>query len=70
MRSRLGKDLYPYWTIVGSHDLKVFCGIDWAEQHHDVALVNDQGQLVAKKRITETVDGFAELVEMLAAAGD
>jgi transposase len=50
--------------------LKVFCGIDWAEQHHDVALVDEQGQLVAKKRITETVDGFAELVEMLAAAGD
>lgn len=50
--------------------MKVFCGIDWAEQHHDVALIDERGQLLAKKRITETVDGFAELLEMLAAAGD
>jgi hypothetical protein len=24
----------------------VTCGIDWAERHHDVALVDEQGQLV------------------------
>jgi hypothetical protein len=28
--------------------MKVFCGIDWAENHHDVALVDERGQLVAK----------------------
>jgi transposase len=48
----------------------LFCGIDWAESHHDVAIIDSGGQLVAKKRITDDPTGFAELVEMLTAAGD
>jgi transposase len=35
-----------------------------------VALVDQDGNLVAKKRIHETVEGFAQLVDMLASAGD
>lgn len=50
--------------------MAVYCGIDWAEGHHDIALVNDDGQLIAKRRINETLDGVAELTAMLAAAGD
>jgi len=50
--------------------MAVFCGIDWAEAHHDIALVDDEGTLVAKRRIEERVDGVAELAAMLAAAGD
>ena len=49
---------------------KVFCGIDWAEKHHDVALVDADGNLVAKRRIADSVAGFAELTAMLADAGD
>jgi hypothetical protein len=29
----------------------VYCGIDWAEGHHDIALVDGDGTLVAKRRI-------------------
>jgi transposase len=47
-----------------------YCGIDWAEGHHDIALVSDDGALVAKRRIAESTDGFAELTALLAAAGD
>jgi transposase len=47
----------------------LFCGVDWAA-HHDVAIIDDGGQLVAKKRITDDLNGFAELIEMLTAAGD
>jgi transposase len=50
--------------------LKVTCGIDWAEKHHDIALVDDNGALVAKARITESVEGFQTLLTMLADAGD
>ncbi|MFD4198789.1 IS110 family RNA-guided transposase [Amycolatopsis thermoflava] len=50
--------------------MKVFCGIDWAERHHDVALVDAEGKLVAKRRIAESADGFTELMAMLADAGD
>jgi transposase len=49
---------------------KVYCGIDWAENHHDVALVDADGNLVAKRRIADSVAGFAELTAMLADAGD
>src|SRR5215472_8922766 len=47
-----------------------YCGIDWAEGHHDIALIDGDGKLVAKRRIAESIDGFAELTAMLAAAGD
>ena len=50
--------------------MKITCGIDWAETHHDIALVDDNGGLVAKRRITESVEGFNELLTMLAEAGD
>jgi hypothetical protein len=48
----------------------VYCGIDWAEGHHDIALVDGDGRLIAKRRISETPDGIAELTAMLGAAGD
>ena len=47
-----------------------FCGIDWAETHHNVAIIDDSGLLVAKKRIGDDPAGFAELIELLAEAGD
>ena len=50
--------------------MSVYCGIDWSKRHHDVALIDDAGQLVARKRIGETVEGLIELTDMLAAAGD
>ncbi len=34
---------------------KVMYGIDWAEGHHDIALVDQNGDLVAKRRIEESV---------------
>jgi hypothetical protein len=46
----------------------VTCGIGWAQDHHDIA--NTDGRLVAKRRIPESVAGFAELTAMLADAGD
>ncbi|MDH2429679.1 IS110 family transposase [Sphaerisporangium sp. TRM90804] len=48
----------------------VFCGIDWAEHHHDVALVDDSGKVIAQRRITESVQGYQQLLDMLAQAGD
>ena len=50
--------------------MQLFCGIDWAEAHHDVAIINDDGELVTKKRIPDDPAGFTQLVEMLAEAGD
>ena len=49
---------------------KVTCGIDWAEGHHDIAVVDQNGDLVAKRRIEESVQGFAELTTLMAEVGD
>jgi transposase len=50
--------------------LTITCGIDWAENHHDVALVDEAGKLVAKRRIGDDVQGYRQLLELLAGAGD
>lgn len=45
--------------------MRVYCGIDWAEHHHDVALVDRHGELLARRRIGDDIGGFAELCELL-----
>jgi transposase len=50
--------------------MAVYCGIDWAEEHHDVALVDDAGTVITRLRITDDATGYRQLVELLADAGD
>ncbi|MFD8217590.1 IS110 family transposase [Streptomyces sp. NPDC059697] len=44
--------------------------IDWAENHHDVALVDDTGHLLAKRRVTDDAAGYQLLLDLLAEHGD
>jgi transposase len=44
----------------------IFVGIDWAEAHHDVCVLDDQGELLAKGRIPDGVDGVGRLHAMVA----
>ncbi|MFD5057097.1 IS110 family transposase [Streptomyces sp. NPDC058394] len=48
----------------------IYCGIDWAERTHDVALVDDTGQLLAKRHITDDAAGYKILLDLLAEHGD
>lgn len=48
----------------------IYCGIDWAETHHDVALVEASGQLLAKRRISDDAAGYQILLDLLAEHGD
>ncbi len=41
----------------------IYCGIDWAERAHDVALVDDAGTLVAKRHITDDAAGYKVLLD-------
>jgi transposase len=50
--------------------LTITCGIDWAENHHDVALVDEAGKLVAKRRISDDMAGYQQLLDLLGDAGD
>ncbi|MEF3119499.1 IS110 family transposase [Streptomyces chrestomyceticus] len=47
-----------------------YCGGDWAETHYDVALVNDAGDLLAKRRIMDDTEGYQILVDLFADHGD
>jgi len=48
--------------------VKIYCGIDWAEAHHDVAVIDDTGRRLSKTRITDDLPGFAALCQLLADA--
>ena len=39
--------------------MDVYCGIDWAEDHHDIALVDRDGKLLARCRISDDAAGLA-----------
>jgi transposase len=50
--------------------MDVYCGIDWAEDHHDIALVDRDGRLLARRRISDDAAGLAQLLALLAEHGD
>ena len=54
----------------GKSHMRVFCGIDWADDHHDVAVVDADATVVARRRIADNAIGFAELLAVLAEHGD
>ena len=44
----------------------IFVGVDWAEAHHDVCVLDGEGQVLGKRRITEGVTGLADLHALVA----
>ncbi len=44
----------------------LFIGDDWAEDHHDVELVDDDGQVLARRRLPEGIGGIAGLHALIA----
>jgi transposase len=46
--------------------MQMWCGIDWAEHHHDVAIIDETGQVRARLRIADDAAGFGQLLELLA----
>ncbi len=37
--------------------MSITCGIDWAEAHHDVAVLGDSGKVLERRRIDTGVPG-------------
>jgi transposase len=50
--------------------MEIYCGIDWAEDHHDIAIVDRDGKLLARRRISDDPAGLAGLLDLLAEHGD
>jgi hypothetical protein len=45
----------------------IFVGDDWAEQHHDVYLMDEAGRRLASRRLPEGLAGIRQLHELIAA---
>jgi hypothetical protein len=45
--------------------VRLFVGDDWAEDHHDVELMDAAGRVLAKRRLPEGVAGMARLHELV-----
>jgi transposase len=48
----------------------VFVGIDWAEAHHDVCLLDEAGSVLAKRRLPDGLEGVRQLHVLLAGRAD
>jgi transposase len=44
----------------------IFVGVDWAEAHHDVCVLDEEGVVLGRRRIAAGVSGLADLQGLLA----
>jgi len=45
--------------------MRLFVGDDWAEDHHDVELMDARGRVLARARLPEGVAGMTRLHELI-----
>jgi hypothetical protein len=45
--------------------MDLYCGIDWATAHHDVAVVDADGRVVARGRVGNDAAAFAQVVDVV-----
>ena len=50
--------------------MMIFVGVDWAETHHDICVINESGSVLAKRKIPDSFAGVRTLHEMLAPYAD
>jgi transposase len=46
----------------------LFVGVDWAEDHHDVCVMDPDGRVMAKGRVTNDLAGIAKVHDLIAGA--
>lgn len=44
----------------------IYVGVDWAEDHHDICVMDSDGAVLAKRRIPDSVSGVGELHALVA----
>jgi hypothetical protein len=44
----------------------IYVGVDWAEAHHDLCVLDEHGQVLSKRRIPDSLEGVRELTELVA----
>jgi transposase len=48
----------------------LFVGVDWAEDHHDVCVMSEDGMVVGKRRVPDSVAGIGDLHGLVAEHAD
>jgi hypothetical protein len=48
----------------------IFVGVDWAEVHHDICVLDETGTVLARKRIPDSFEGVRAFHELLAPLAD
>ena len=46
--------------------MRLFVGDDWAEDHHDIEVMDEAGKVLARRRLPEGAAGMAQLHELAA----
>ena len=45
--------------------MRLLVGDDWAQDHHDIEVMDEAGQVLARKRVPEGVAGLAQLHDLI-----
>jgi transposase len=45
----------------------LFVGDDWAEGHHDIEIIDDQGKVLVRRRLPEGLEGVTRMHSLIAA---
>ncbi len=48
----------------------VFLGVDWAEEHHDVCLLDEQGKVLGRARVANSLEGVSRIHALVADYAD
>lgn len=48
--------------------MELFVGVDWAEEHHDVCVMDSDGRVRAKGRVSNDLTGIAKIHDLIAGA--
>src|SRR5499427_4745915 len=51
----------------GHANWEIFAGVGWAEAHHDVCVMSEDGQVLEQRRVSHSVAGIGELHALIAA---
>ena len=44
----------------------IYVGVDWAEAHHDICVLDELGEVLGRRRIADSLQGVRELTELVA----
>ncbi len=48
----------------------VFLGVDWAEEHHDACLLDEQGKVLGRARVANSLEGVSRIHALVADHSD